>query len=145
VTKVSAYLRGVALSQALYKVMFEAAVAMLPPAEACQPTESMALECRLTALELADRLNVSRTTVLRDIKRLENHGWIAPVKGSMRLLGQRRGHQFFLAGDLQAKQATGEDRVASQVLGIKQGVEREKKPAVGRGLARRWEPDAANP
>ena len=137
--KRSTYLSHVASARALFREMFKEAQEALAPIDLASGTE--AIECFATHAKLAKTLGVSRSTVAKDLRLLENMKWVR-VGQSPRFLGQRCDGECFLLADEAAYNATQEERVVSRLvlydlIEKKQRVE-DKAQQPGRGGARRW-------
>lgn len=134
-----AYLRGIAGARALYLWLYEDAVGMLPP-----PLEDAAhdLASHAPLGTIAARINVSRSTVRRDLVRLVEWGWVRD-EGARIVLGRRVGATPHLLADLAAEQHTGQpDTVSRLVLRFKPEVKapiKGKPEPTQRGTNRTWE------
>lgn len=136
-----AYLRGIAGARPLYLWLYEDAVGMLPP-----PLEGVAhdLASHATMTTIAARINVSRSTVRRDLQRLSEWGWVR-VEEERILLGRRLAGVSHLIADLAAEQHTGKpDTVSRLVLRLKpegsvQTPAKGKTEPTQRGTNRAWE------
>ena len=138
------YLGKLYTSRPLFKLLFEEAVHVLPP---LMPDDDKPwpLESIRSQRDLSSLLGVSPSTVAIDLKLLENWGWLQRKRGSLRLLGVRRGSQIFLRADQAAETATGVSGLVSrEVLGVSREVQDAKAEATEFtcGPAREWRPDA---
>lgn len=138
------YLGKLYTSRALYKLLFEEAISVLPPL-APDDEKLWKLESIRSQRDLGGMLGVSPSTVAIDLKLLENWGWLQKKRGSLRVLGTRQGSALYLIADSAAEAATGVPGLVSlEVLGVTREVQDAKAEATEftRGPAREWKPDA---
>lgn len=109
--RAGAYLASVAASRALYRLLLEDALSLLPTSPNGKPER---VETFMSLAAIVRTLKVSRSTVQGDMRRLENYGWV--VEREPRLLGHREGSEVFLIADDAARDATGEALVVSRLV-----------------------------
>jgi hypothetical protein len=133
------YLAGVAASRALYCLLYEEAIGVLPPpVVGSQKLE--AITCGQALGTLAKKLHLSRKTVSEDLRRLIGYRWVVIDSEERVQLGHRVGGVSVLHADIAAEEATGErGLVTNTVLHVRPVKEQAPAPVTGRGGARRFE------
>lgn len=111
--KPARYLAGLGGARSTYLLLFETAVALLPPA--ADDGKEFRLECHKSIRDLAARLELGTPTVREALIQLENYGWIAGRKVP-RYLGMRVGQTYALLADLAAETVTGDPTVVSKLV-----------------------------
>jgi len=133
-----AYLARLATARPLYCLLYQEALGVLPPANA-GACRSDPISCGLSLAELGKRLDLTRSVVGEEMRRLTAHGWVGARKGAQRLLGHRKGADMALLADVAAEEATGEQGVVSRVVLALCATPAVEVKEAGRGLARRFE------
>ena len=138
------YLAKLYGSRALYRLLYEEGMSVLPPVTA-DDEKHWPIESTQAQVDLSRVLGVSASTVGIDLRRLENWGWLQRRRG-LRVLGYRFKARVRLMADTAAEASTGvRFLVSTEVIGIsptlkEAGGEALAPPEAARGTMRQWDP-----